>query len=532
MATTGRVKPSLGCGYLVAAILFLFGAGLAAAGVSKYRDVGERWTGEVVALAVLGGAFLAGGGAYVIYARRSVREHEAEERRRQQFPREPWKWRKEWLGPAIASKDAAGVGLHWFLAVMVCGISAPAAYGILTKPDVPKPAYLALIFPVIGVWLLWQAVYKTIQWRKFGRTSFLPTSLPGAIGGYLGGVIQVPARVALEKDARLTLRCVRRVTTGSGKNRRTTETTVWEREERIPAEKWQTGPGGTDIPVLFHIPAGQPATDLEVPDNQVVWRLAAQAAVPGVDFETTFEVPVFETGETAPAPEPGAPLLESYRAQVLDSTELARAGIRRGAGTWIFDTTHLLGTKLFSGTFAVGLTVLLVSFWRGGAHPIAWIVTGLFALIAWVMAVDVWFGRCELRIEGGDVVVREARLRGTRERRVAWADVADVRTEKSMGVGTQQYYRLVLAGRGVGRGTAARADEPFRARKIRFQLEQLGRELGTNDPQKMGPRGADLLRQLAEAPAFEIPIARHVPGPALAEAVKAMVLAEVRGGQL
>lgn len=538
MATTARTKPSMGCGYVVAVILFLAGAGLLAAMVAKYRQVGERFSPEVVALAALGAAFLVGTGAYLRFAHRSVREFEAEEQRRRQHPDQPWKWRKEWLGPAIASKDAAGVGLYWFLTVLVNAISTPAAYGILTNPDVPKPAYLALIFPVIGVGMLWTAVYKTMQWRKFGRTQFLPSTMPGALGGYLGGVIEVPARIALEKDARLTLKCLRRVTSGSGKQRHTTETVVWEREERIPAEKWLSGPGQTQIPVLFHIMAGQPATDLETVNNQVVWRLAATGEVPGIDFETTFEVPVFDTGETAAAPAPGAPLLDAYRPPTLDAAELARIGIRRNAAGWVFDSGHLWVSKLVSTLLAIGLTWLLWSFVGQDVVWIVWAVVGMFAFFAWLVALDLWSARCELRIEGGDLVVREGRVRGARERRVARADVADIRAAKSLGIGGQQYHRLLLVGRGIGEAAARSAgprpggaDETFRARKLRFQLKQLGKELGVNQPDKMGPRGADLLKQLADAPAFEIEFAKHVPGPTVMEAVKAMVLADVRGGK-
>jgi hypothetical protein len=297
---TERVKPSLGCGYAVSAAGVLGGAAL----VILAEQTGMR---------VFGGVLIVPAIVYAGVAKRIVAASEAEERLRTQFAAEPWKWRKEWRGPAIFSNDHRGVWAMAFFAFLWNVISLPIAWQVFTQPKSDPAVYLVAIFPLIGVGFLIAAGYKLAQWRKYGRTRFVPSGVPGVIGGYLGGVIEVPARVVPEGDARVALRCIRQVTTGSGKHRRTVEHVLWEREERIPLEKWQAGAGHTDIPVLFYIPAGLPQTDVDDSSNQVIWRLSAKAEVRGVDFETTFAVPVFPTGETVPAPENNDPLLEVYR---------------------------------------------------------------------------------------------------------------------------------------------------------------------------------------------------------------------------
>jgi hypothetical protein len=251
---------------------------------------------------------------YQRYARRVVHEADAEEARRAQFPDQPWKWKTEWQKPFIDSQSkTTAIGL-WIFAIFWNAISIPAAWIILHDAHREKAANLILIFPLVGGLMLWGAIYQTVRWRKFGRTRFVPSQIPGAIGGYLGGVIEVPARVMPVADARLMLKCVCRETRGTGKQRRTTEVVRWEHEENIAREKWVSGFGGTSIPVLFYIPATCAATDDSDSNNEIVWRLSAEVAVPGVDFATTFKVPVYVTGETAPPPEPGQPLLEEYRA--------------------------------------------------------------------------------------------------------------------------------------------------------------------------------------------------------------------------
>lgn len=518
----------MGCAYVIVLVLAGIGLWMVGAATDTYFRR-SRVRGKTIAQAVVGVAFCSAAGAYVWYARRSVRAFEAEERRRSEFPHQPWKWRKQWSEPVIKSKDGAEAALAWLVAIFVSGVSAPVVTAVITQPNIPKAVYLALVFPVAGLLLLARAIYKTLQWRKFGPTRLVLSTIPGSIGGYVGGVIEVPARVALEHDAALTLRCIRRVTTGSGKNRSTSETVLWEREERIPAEKWLSGAGQTEIPVLFHTPADQPPTDLDTPNNQVIWRLTAVAATPGIDFETTFEVPVFATGDTAPPPEAGGPALNVYRSPDAP-TDLGSAGVTHDPTGWKFEPRQLGVHKGVSAGVAVALTGLLGLFAGQNVHGAAWLVTAFMALLAWALAADLWFSRTELRIDGDEIVVRQWHWRGVREQRVRRADVADVRADKTMRTGATQYYRLLLIGRGADPAGPALPDEPFRTRKVRYELRQLSPDLGSARPQQMG-QATELIRQLGELPRFEIAFAKHVRGKHVAEAVRQMVMSEVRGNR-
>ncbi|MDF3059274.1 MAG: hypothetical protein K0R17_3489 [Rariglobus sp.] len=463
---------------------------------------------------IVGGVLIVVAAVYAGFARRVVAASEAEERKRAEYANEPWKWRKEWLGPAIASDDHKGIWMMGVFALFWNAISLPAAWQVFSQPRPEKAAYLVAIFPLVGLGLLTAAVYKIVQRRKFGRARFVPSSLPGVIGGYLGGVIEVPARVVLEADARVALRCIRKTVTGSGKQRRTVETVLWEREERIPADKWQTGAGRTDIPVLFYIPSGQPQTDMDNSSNQVIWRLAAEAAVPGVDFEVTFSVPVFATGETAPPPPEQEPLLEVYRTDRLDDAELRRAGISGRPDGFAFGTSHLWVARGVFTLLSMVLVGMLGIFAMNDVHWIAWVVTGFFAFFMLVAGVDLWNGRFELQVVGDDVVVRQP---GGKELRVPRAHVASVRSESGMTIGSKRYHHLVLVGRPGVDPENAHPAETFKARKLRQQLRQSQSGAG------------DLRAQLTQTPEFEIVFAKHVPGPAMVAEVKGRVESLIHG---
>lgn len=519
----------MGGAYVLMAILGAVALGLMFLAESFHRRDG-RVSPAVVVLYGLGLGLAALTLVYQRYARRVVGEADAEEARRAQFPDQPWKWKKEWQVPSLeAEGGSAAVGL-WIFAIFWNAFSFPMAWIITHETHREKAANLVYIFPLVGLLMLWGAIYQTVRWRKFGRTRFVPSTMPGAIGGYLGGVIEVPARVLPEADARLVLKCVRRETRGTGKQRNTTEKILWEREERIARDKWISGAGGTRIPVLFYIPPTCTATDDSDRNNEVVWRLAADAAVPGVDFATQFKVPVYATGETAPPPAPGAPLLEEYSALVLDAAALRACGVRREGDTFHFSASHLPGTKATTAVLQLGILGLLAWYWGRDIPGVVCGITIFFGLILSLFTVSVWCSAYELRVEARDVVVTKPRPWGTKVTRMPRAEVALVRTEKSMASGENQYFKLSLVGsEGVDPGETASAGEPFAVRKLRHQLEQQ-KQQGAITPEKLKAIGSEIYAQLKKAEKFVVPFASHIPGQTKAEAMAAMVMGEIKKG--
>ena len=523
-----RPRPTMGGVYVLMAILGASALGLMFLGESIHRRNGKV-SPPVVVLYGLGMGVAVLTLVYQRYARRVVGEADAEDARRAQFPGQPWKWRKEWQGPYLESESGSTAAGLWIFAIIWNAISFPAAWIIMHDAHREKAANLILIFPLVGVLMLWGAIYQTIRWRKFGRTRFVPSSLPGVIGGYLGGVIEVPARVLPEADAKLALKCVHRVTTGSGKQRHTKESVLWEHEESIARDKWITAMGGTRIPVLFYIPAGCLDTNDRNTSDEVVWRLAASAAVPGVDFATQFKVPVYATGETAPPPAPGAPLLVEYSAPALDDAILRSCGVRREGDTFHFSASHLPGMRITTAVLQLGSLALLGWFFGRDISGVVWGITIFFGLIIILLTASVWCAGYELRVEAKDVVVTKPRPWGTKVTRLPRAEVALVRHEKSMASGENQYFSLSMVGaEGIEPGVTASGGEPFAVRKLRHQLEQLEKK-GELTPEKRKELGGEIISELKVSPKFVVQFAGHIPGQTKAEAIGAMVLGVIRG---
>lgn len=511
-------KPSLGCGYAVTVFLVLLGGVALLVAAQNHRSSGSSsglppavWVPAVIGLALLFAAR-----AYLGFARRTVRAHAGEERIRAENPDAPWLWRPEWRGPHLACEAARSAGPLWFFAVFWNALSLPGLIHLITTENRDPAALIILLFPLVGLGLLSAAAYQTLRRRKYGRVRFTPVSLPGLIGGHLGGVIEIPAGVRPAGDLRLSLRCIHKTVTGAGKNRRVNESVRWESEQPIPPEKLAASPGLTTVPVLFEIPAGQSATDLDQSSNQIIWRLTAEARTPGIDFLARFHVPVFPAGSPGlDAPLPAS--IHSAEPAALADTDLARHGVTRLSDGWSFAAPHLGSASVVSALIFGGLLALIIALLAHQAHPMAVGATGFALLIASFFAYDLWHARNELRLVGAEIVLTRSVWFRVRETRLPRSDVADIREERSLSIGSTQYHRLVLIGRPVGLPPAPPLpEEPFATRKLR---RHLARATATEQPA--------LRDRLAAAPRFEARFAGHLPGPAFVAAVRREILARL-----
>ncbi len=264
-----------------------------------YRDL--RWEAaafQMIFVLVFGGigfGLLAGGAA-------AYRQERTRAALASAHPDKPWMWKADWAaGQIVSSTKTAMVGsaifaLFWNL------VSAPL-WIVLPGEIVRKGnhwALLGLVFPAIGLVLVAWALFCLIRWLKYGQSVFQMAAVPGQIGGQLAGVIRTSAKVRPEDGFHLALRCVRRLTTGSGKQRSTSEHVLWQDEQTVMHELLDDQTAVSAIPVVFQIPADCKPCDDADPNDQIVWRLTASAKVPGIDYSATFEAPVFKTGESAP----------------------------------------------------------------------------------------------------------------------------------------------------------------------------------------------------------------------------------------
>ena len=380
--------------------------------VSGWFAADALFNGELENGAFLGIFSLAFGGASLgvattfVAGRRRARQALA---LRGVHPDEPWLWRADWADGVARSASKNTVVFSWGFALLWNLISTPLLFflpgEVLEKGN--HAALLGLLFPLVGIGLLVWAIRQTIELRKFGQSVFRMSSVPGVIGGTLEGIIDVPSHFQPGQDFAVTLTSLNRQTTGSGKNQSTTETILWQDTANSVQSYAQPMAMGVGIPVKFDIPSDCAQTDEANPRNAILWRLGVHAAVPGVDYNTSFEVPVFRTAASKNVADKEA------------SDQSAPAGYQPGPESGITVGVGSTGGIVYTvksrgrgGPLALMTVFFLI--WTGAivlmvhvGAPVFFIaIFGLFDLLFVYSMLQMAVGRCCIQCDAESVIIR------------------------------------------------------------------------------------------------------------------------------
>ena len=212
-----------------------------------------------------------------------------------------WQARKGWESPRIASDAIKGARFFWIFALFWNAVSSPLIFVI--PDELQKQNYLALVgllFPLVGLFLLYKAIAATLEYRHFGKVLFEMDPYPGAIGGNLGGRVQVsrlPYQQAVEaREVWVRLECVYSYMSGSGDKRSRRETIKWAEQGKPQIDSLGEG---VSMQFRFDLPEDLPEADVEQKGAYHFWRLTVKADVSGTDLNRNYNIPVFNTGETS-----------------------------------------------------------------------------------------------------------------------------------------------------------------------------------------------------------------------------------------
>lgn len=356
--------------------------------------------------------------------------------RRQQHPREPWLWRRDWAERAVRDSSFAGTGCLWAFAILWCFFSLPVAVLAPVRGQAEPFFYIGLIFPAVGVFMLAAAAAQTVRRTKYGRSVCRIAQLPVPLGGTLRAEIEANVRETPAAGFVARLTCVRRVTTRRGKSSSTSESILWDAEQTI-AHGAMPGPNGVRIPVRFDIPRELPPADVSNAYDRIIWRLTVTADVPGIDYHATFELPVFAAeGDAAQDV-----FYEPPRAQPAAWTPPPE--ITLGFPEIVVRAPRTFGDfagyAIFLGAwFGVGFF-----FFRRGGFPdfILLFIGGIGALVL-LLALDYLFGRTTLIADMTALTVRRTWMGIGRTSVIPSAEIARIESRGGATVGSRRFHDL------------------------------------------------------------------------------------------
>jgi hypothetical protein len=290
-STAALVVIVITCFVLLLSGLFLALGGAVSLRRGKY-DAGIFFLAFGLFVAAMGGVALAWGIKWV----RSSRGFAA---RQAAHPDQPWFWREDWLARRVADAGGLWAAFFLFLAIVWNAISWPAAALAFAQELIKDKVVLVMMigFPLIGLGLIWPALYFSRRFLKFGRLWFVFAGLPFRRGDWLEGriVVERGTHVSAPVIVSVRNRRIRRVPEpGDERETRTEMDLLWESPPVTvdPADFARAGKS-VAIPVRLALPAAASATDIRSGTDKIDWVLAMRSEVPGVDMAAEFEVPIF-----------------------------------------------------------------------------------------------------------------------------------------------------------------------------------------------------------------------------------------------
>jgi hypothetical protein len=400
-----------------------------------------RWL--LTALKAVFGLVFGGVGVALLFgARIGAKTLAAERELANRFPKEPWRWRKEWTDGRIRGSNrgtayaAIGFAVLWNL------ISLPAV--LLVPREVADGdwiALVALLFPAAGIGLAAWAVRQWLVLRRFKVATLVLQRVPVALGGRLRGEIRIDTHVPIEREFKIELACVERVR--GARNRDSREDVRWQSEFTVPKHRCQLSSTYSAIPIDIPVPADQPPTS-----EAIQWRLDATGICPGPDFWTRFDLPLFAIDAERARDQPVAPALGIAQAAerpdpaILGAHGIAFATLPNGGESWTFGRARNKQALIIITSLSTVWSAIALALVFSDAPLIFPVAFGLFdAILVWWM-LSLWLTEFRITVDARSLRLEKRGFGGRKPIEIPRAQVRRIGAERGMQAGNKLYYDL------------------------------------------------------------------------------------------
>lgn len=434
-------------------------------GIAEIKGFIPLWM-PVIILSALGLAFggLSGGMIYAI--RRSAKEEEHKEALLRQGARE-WETEPDWRSAMITSVTGREATFFWLFAAVWNAIALPTGFFCINAfiCESNRLAAIGLMFPLVGLWLLWEAARRTLQVRIFGDIKLRMDPFPASIGGEAGGTIDLPVRFSGDNVFAVSICCEQIFKTRDGSRKEL----IWVETGNAASSP---GPAGTRISFRFAVPASQQPTS-----DSYQWTLRVTAELPGLDLDRSFIIPVI-LEEVARASRLSVALAPDLGPTSEVPSATARLDRQSARLELLFPCRRNLKSALlvafFGAWFLGGVAIFVVK-----APGIGLITVPTFGMIgAGLLFYSIWLFGNSLRVSvGADEVVVVRRFLGipVHSSRTMTTAVRKIETVKfgSRGTGAtaKLIYRITAA---CGNGTSITLGDGVEGRTV---AEEIARQL-------------------------------------------------------
>ncbi|ACV26031.1 DUF3592 domain-containing protein [Kangiella koreensis] len=412
---------------------------------------------QSIFLIVFGGVGL----GIMLFGRFAKKKAVKEQELQQLFPDEPWNWKDEWQTNRFKANTGTGFKVLLGFAIFWNLIAIPASVMAMIEffKTFDYPILFVLLFPLVGIGLMIGAYVAFMRHKKYGQSELILQQTPIAIGGINRGTIEVPNDRTNDQtfgkplEAVITLTCQRKTTTGSGKNRSTKTSIIWQDDRRVRSTI--KGHNTSSYAFEFKVPEGLPQSDESNQNNRVEWVLEIERKQPGIDLKLQFMVPGYVVAHRVALE---AAETDLFAADFNNSNEESSGG-QSHLGSWknlgLEDSVTSQGNRYYFSafrnlSFAISMIVfglIFASIGIGvnvyGDAPIIFLIAfGGFGILFLMLGLRQLTYKSEVTVRGGQLQVASGHLLMSAPKIIQRSEIESITANSNMSVGNKQVFHV------------------------------------------------------------------------------------------
>ncbi len=335
--------------------------------------------------------------------------------------------------------DSDGFAVMWIVAIIWNAISWVAVLIVSQQAGAPWWAHLLLsLFPLVGLTLLWGALGRTVRRLRHGVPQLRRIEGTWTTGSQVSASVLTRSHPQPGDRIEARVAVVRRVTSGSGDDERSSDQTQWSLDLSVDPAAGRAEGGLWVHPVAIPLPS-----DLPPSNEDLSWRLEWQVIRPGPDLSARFVLPVvagsdgveLSSAALSQAADRAAPLAVLHKAGIRIVEE--RGEVVIGLPAWRNPGLHITGLIV-----TAGLTIAGVALWR----EVGWwtgLITVPILLLSWRGALRSALWRSRIALAPGRIAVAAGWWRMV-EHELKPSEVTEVERKTSMSSGDTAWYNMWL----------------------------------------------------------------------------------------
>jgi hypothetical protein len=292
----------------------------------------------------------------------------------------------------------------------------------------PPQVWIAALFCLVGLLVLWFAFYISRSITKYGRSIFDSPSLPALCGGVLTGTVRIPRPFIYGEPIHLRLTCTEQIGTGNQSH----DIVLWE--DQCTLDRFSPGAGISEFPVYFKIPEDAKPSGI----SRVSWHLQTKAKTAGVHYGAIFVVPIARGDAPAQIDQTPDPTLafrapESAQKQPMDR-HIHFTPLPGGGGQIDLMPGRNLGMAIvlfLFGTAFISVALVFSVFSRGSGPGLPSWFSFIFIVVGAIVAfvgLRLLFIRTTVTIRHGVITIGNSTPLTTRTKEIRAAQISDIST--------------------------------------------------------------------------------------------------------